>query len=308
MRIAKFCFLLFCLHFPIEGQTILAQDSTIVVASDSAVELKILSWNIWMLPPFIYRTDKRGRAKMIGDLLAESDYDILVFQETFHHGARRRLKSRLKHNFPYRKGPANRNYISIKTHSGIWIWSKVPIEKLKQIKFKKTHGLDNKMARKGALMVQGEKDGQRFQVIGTHLNAGGPFFVKLSQVKQIREELMDRYRLFNVPQFICGDFNIHKKNPDDYARMMEILEAKDGELLGDIKFTCGLKRQVGLKVQTGQCAEDRPVPDVIDYIFVKPNNCKIESVERKVPQISSECPFNDDLSDHQPVEGHIIFQ
>ncbi|MEZ5024814.1 MAG: hypothetical protein R2728_16440 [Chitinophagales bacterium] len=42
------------------------------------------------------------------------------------------------------------------------------------------------MARKGALMIEGEKNGQKFQVIGTHLNAGGPIEVRHSQVTQIR--------------------------------------------------------------------------------------------------------------------------
>ena len=281
------------------------------LASDSSadqIKLKILSWNIWMLPPFVYRTNKRERACIIGDVLKDSDYDIIIFQETFHHGARRRLKKRLKKTFPFRKGPANRNLLSLKTHSGIWIWSKVPIEKLDQIKFKQKARLENRMARKGALMVEGEIAGQRFQVIGTHLNAGGPLFVRLAQVKQIKDELMSRFQKHKVPQFVCGDFNIHKKKPDDYQRMIKILEAKDGELTGDVRFTCGLKKFSGIKVQTGVCATERPPTDVIDYIFYKPNGYHIKSITRTVPQISRECPFNDDLSDHQPVEADIVFK
>jgi sphingomyelin phosphodiesterase len=146
------------------GENLLAQNP-VNPYSDS--ELKILSWNIYMLPPFAYMTNKRARAKAIGDYLHTSDYDIAILQEAFKHGARRMIKRRTKQSFPYRKGPANIRYITIfRTNSGIWILSKHPIEKLGVTKFKQKAGFDNKMARKGALMVEMEKEGKKYHFVG----------------------------------------------------------------------------------------------------------------------------------------------
>src|SRR5688572_24013889 len=66
-------------------------------------KLNILSWNIYMLPPLIYaETGKLKRAKVIGDILAKSDYDVIVFQEAFHTSARSILVEKLENKYPYR--------------------------------------------------------------------------------------------------------------------------------------------------------------------------------------------------------------
>ena len=239
MKSASILITLLSAFFLVEPGVVSAQPST-EAPSSAATELKILSWNLWMLPPFIKRTKKRIRAKKIGDALKDSDYDLLVFQESFHPGARRKIKRRIKATFPYKIGPANRNPISIITNSGITIYSKMPIKKTGSIRFKLRSGI-NRMSRKGALMVHGEKNGQKFQILGTHLNAGGPEYVRISQVGQIRNELLDVHYQEGVPQIICGDFNIHKHKEHRYELMMNFLDAEDGPLSGDIQFTSGIK-------------------------------------------------------------------
>ena len=258
-------------------------------------ELKVLSWNIYMLPPLIFFNGKRKRANAIGRLLAESDYDVIVFQEAFHHGARRKIKRWLKETYPYQFGPANIHYVSLRASSGVWILSKVPIKKVETICFKERWGLDNRMARKGALMIEGEKNGQPFQIIGTHLNAGGPPEVRLSQVRAIRDELILPYKKENVPQIICGDFNIDKTT-NTYDEMMKILAAEDGNLEGTIKVTHGPSNDMSGGSYGG----------IIDYIFYKNNGKETISTTRKVPKIQYQWhEKHKDLADHNPVEMRI---
>lgn len=73
------------------------------VALDS---LKMLSWNIYMLPPMLKFTGKKKRSIHIANQLLTTDYDLIVFQEAFHRGARRRMVKRMQTDYPYRIGPA----------------------------------------------------------------------------------------------------------------------------------------------------------------------------------------------------------
>jgi hypothetical protein len=45
--------------------------------------LKIISWNIFMLPRFIMRTGQLKRAYEIVNVLKHEDADIIIFQEAF---------------------------------------------------------------------------------------------------------------------------------------------------------------------------------------------------------------------------------
>ena len=264
-------------------------------------KLKILSWNIYMLPALVRNTGKKERAVIIAAMLAESDYNIIVFQETFHHGARRRMKRILKESYPYEIGPANRNIFSIKTHSGIWIWSKVPIKKLGTTRFKEKHGIDNRMARKGALLVEADLDSMRVQILGTHLNAGGPFEVKKSQYEQIRHDLLEPNYQEGVPQILCGDFNTRQSNEEEYQTMLNTLEVTDGELSGELQCTSDGRNDLN-----GGPPEKR---NVIDYIFLRGNGKVPTFVKRVVKEFKM--PWGDkghkNLSDHHAVEMTLSF-
>ena len=114
LRPAFVLFLLFCLSNTLFGQETLTHTATKLTADTSVQTLKVLSWNIYMLPPLAKFTGKQRRARKIGELLKNSDFDIFVFQEAFHGAARRKIWRRLKDNFPYKLGPANRRWYSLK--------------------------------------------------------------------------------------------------------------------------------------------------------------------------------------------------
>lgn len=276
------------LLFLLSPSNTLAQEES----SPDETTLRILSWNIHCLPPFIYVNGKRKRAKEIGKYIAKQDYDIVVFQEAFHHGARRKIKKKAS-EYKYRIGPANARYITLRTSSGIWIISRIPIEKVDRIKFREKATADDKMARKGALMIEGEKNGHSFQVIGTHLNAGGPIEVRHSQVTQIRDELLNPYQREDVPQIICGDMNMRKESAN-YPFMLKTYDAIDGPLVVDpaMRTSCYDKK--------GRLFRD----DVIDFIFYRANGKAADESIRRVPCISAVWNKCGDswLSDHPPME------
>lgn len=295
----KFIITVWCLLFMIGISNINGQENTnqkSAARTDST--LKILSWNIHCLPVMAYVNGKRKRGEQIGKKMMEEDYDIIVFQEAFNHGARRRIRRETRSEYKWRIGPANARYITIRANSGIWMISKIPIDKIDKIKFKEKATPDDKMARKGALMVEGEKNGQKFQVIGTHLNAGGPIAVRHSQVTQIREELLDPYKEENVPQLICGDMNMHKES-DNYQFMLDTYDAVDGELEVSeaMRTTCFDKQNRLFR------------DDVIDFIFYRANGVEPTSIQRSVPCIRQKWNKKGEewLSDHPPMAIEIQF-
>lgn len=264
--------------------------------TDSTVTLKILSWNIYMLPRHIKHTGKLARAKEIGKLLKNADYDIIVFQEAFHGGARRIIRKALRENFSYAVGPANRKPYWFTTSSGVWILSKTPIKKLGTINFKECEGPDC-WAHKGALLIEGEKNGKKFQILGTHLEAGGPQSIRDGQYKEIGE-MAAKYYQAGIPQFICGDFNTRNIDTTNYRLMLTSIQATDsmpqmGEPGEDLVNHFRNKDKSGY---------------VIDYVLCRNNLCKIVSVARKVKIFRTPwSKTNSDLSDHFAVEAVIKF-
>lgn len=61
------------------------------VAPLTARKIKVLSWNIYMLPSIIKPGGKKLRAESIGRILKDTDYDVIVFQEAFQRKARKRF-------------------------------------------------------------------------------------------------------------------------------------------------------------------------------------------------------------------------
>jgi endonuclease/exonuclease/phosphatase family metal-dependent hydrolase len=255
--------------------------------------LKILSWNIYMLPPAILETAKRQRAKAIATELDQTDYDILVFQEAFHSAARNILRAKLHHLFPHSYGPANHK--GIKFNSGIWILSKIPLKPVKEIKYKKCTGYDC-YSQKGAILMEGNKSGEIFQLIGTHLQSEGPQEIRQSQYEEIYNELVVPYQKRNVPQIICGDFNTSSSDQCSYDDMVCTLDCENGKLDGKTKNT----------YKGGN--------DQIDYILLRKNGCIIKHQHREIKEFfhawfgkKNKYIQSPDLSDHNAMEIDIEF-
>ena len=259
----------------------------------SSKTLRILSWNIYMLPPAVLKTGKIQRAKAIAEELMHTQYDIIVFQEAFHPGARRILLAKLAKLMPYQYGPANAG--GLKVNSGVWILSKIKMDQIKEIKYKDCTGFDC-YSKKGAVLLEGNKEGVTFQIIGTHLQSEGPQEIRQHQYEEIYNELAIPFQQPNIPQIICGDFNTSSLDQCSYNNMVCTLDCENGVLDGCITNTF------------------REGNDQIDYILIRKNGCKIEQQHREIKEffhnwIGRKNKFiqSPELSDHNAMEIQIEF-
>src|ERR1700737_4974844 len=111
--------------------------------------LKVLTWNIWMMPGFTRQSPaKKRRAAAIADVFNQQDVDIICLEKTFDGGARKVLAERLRTRFPYMFGPANRKF-GFKINSGVWVLSRIPLSGYHEIEFHKAAGIE-RFSRKGA--------------------------------------------------------------------------------------------------------------------------------------------------------------
>ncbi len=276
-------------------------------------QLKVLSWNIYLLPRLIRQVGQLERSKLIAETLITADYDVIVFQEAFDKKARNILWAIIKNIYPYAAGPVNeeRNRVLSITNGGVWIVSKLPLKEVGEILFDDCKGIDCG-SRKGALMVEVEKDGYTYQVIGTHMQSEDSpkkEDIRDKQLQQIKNQLVDPYHRDGVPQLLCGDFNIHKRDIKHYNQMLKTLAASEENMctLGLLEEHPGASTEVFTYDCNSNDLVDYEESTTLDYILVKSNNFSFRSIRRKVTTFmgtwSSKKLLNrKNLSDHHAVE------
>jgi endonuclease/exonuclease/phosphatase family metal-dependent hydrolase len=267
----------------------------------STQKIKLLSWNIYMLPsPIGGVTSKTGRAAAIGELLVKSEYDVIVFQEAFCPTARKIIKELLSPVFHYSVGPANQRKFSVKINSGLWIFSKYPIEETKSIAFKNKSGIDA-FSRKGALLVELNVNGQLIQIAGTHMQNAGGAVIRHAQCNEFAQRLLKPNAKAGVPQILCGDFNINRENNESYEFMLASLDAKDEEIRGEQRFSYDREAN-DLHVEAGSKKE------LIDYVLVRANGAMVNCENKQVKLHRKQWhKSHQDLSDHFSLEAEIFF-
>lgn len=260
--------------------------------------LKILTWNIYMLPKWIGFTKKVSRAEEIAEMLNKSDYDVIILQEAFMQQSRNIIRKKVKSKYPYIIDPPRVKKLSLKTNSGVWILSKLKLKPIRTTRFRFCGGFADCMANKGATLVEGEKDGKKFHLIGTHLQAEDKYkYTRKKQLKQIYQELIQPFAKKQVPMFISGDFNIEKSDTAFYKDMLFTLKAEDGNPEGETQSTWR-----GMYNET----EKGNKKTILDYILIKRNGKKVRHVKRSVHLFRSKNKkYN--LSDHAAVEMDIQF-
>ncbi len=291
MRNLCMTFLLMCVA--IGGQALpLAVDTT------SQQELRILSYNIKMLPRILAHLHHKPlqRAKLIPEIIAADSAQVIVFQEAFDRKAMKIIRRGLAATYPYVAGPANGKLPSFKLSSGVMMFSKLPVQVLGEVDFHDCEKEDC-FARKGAILIQASWMGKPFQVMGTHMEAGGSMELKQGQYNEI-EGLMRTYRKDSVPQFYCGDFNT-RKNTAIYDTMLHCFGAEDGPFCSDLQYTSDHM----LSDMYPYSATHRRV---VDFILCRNNSCRNVNVRREVRRYEACWGKNHcDLSDHFAVLMHV---
>ncbi len=260
--------------------------------------LKVLSWNIYMLPYFIFRRSRKiQRARQIANEINKMDYDIIVFQEAFKRRPRRVLKRKLADKFPYQYGPANKKFISLKTNSGLVVVSNRPLLEKGSVQYDACNSWDC-FARKGAVMFEGEHQGHAFQIVGTHTN-GNPKEINRHQFHMLYDGLLAPHYKEGVPQIIVGDMNCSYSKKEDYEAMLRLLKAEDTPLTGERRYS------------------NWEQSSIIDYILLRRNGSSIQQVSKSItllgPDWNPKGVKNRNLggiglSDHYPVEIEVKFE
>ena len=275
--------------------------------------LRVLSWNVQMLPLVINNNGKAKRAKVIVEELKKHNYDVIVFQEVFKHRSRRIIRNGLLAQFPNQTQVLNKKTIAFKSNGGVMILSRHRILKTHQIRYKERTGFD-KLSRKGALLAELDFHDRPVQIIGTHLQAFGAAETMNSQYQQLYDELLKPYSRQGVAQIICGDFNTIKTIPPvlpagitqsfvdrlpRYHQMIKTLDADDGDLHGDQQYTMD-------RPYNDLCKARKEYRLLLDYILLRNQGGSELKVFREVKIMRKQWhKDHQDLSDHYGLEAII---
>ncbi len=277
-------------------------------------QLKILTWNIWMMPWFTFQSPhNQKRARAIAEELLNLDLDILCLEKAFDGGARAVLSKALGARYPYRYGPTNSGF-SLKVNSGVWVLSRIPLSGLHEIQFRDCAGVEC-ASRKGAMLLSGTFEGHAFQILATHLEGepGARYTserqeIRNRQMAQIRDDLLTPFAMPGAPLFLCGDFDTPRRDPANpaqessgYRFMLRTFDAQNGP--GDrVTFDDNCSRNDLAMSNQGRA-------DELDYILVVPRGVNLVPVwRRQILRRPGWDPRRQDLSYRYAVGASIQFQ
>lgn len=266
--------------------------------------LKVMNWNIFMIPPIVYKSCQCDRAELIGEQVAEWNPDVIVFNEAFQSKPRKIIWKALKERYPYASKQTKGGLF--KVNSGVWILSKYPIKKQRNIIFRAKSGSDG-MSKKGAVMAELEVNGRRIQVFGTHVQSGGEnVAVREKQFKQMMDELITPNYADSIPQFISGDLNTDFFKQEDLNSMLGIFDAETPCFEGEPYSIEGEKNDLNWKFFGSK-------EQILDYVLVlKHKQHRIKAgITRILSAVQSRKLCKQEftaLSDHNPVMTELILE
>jgi len=264
-------------------------------------DLKILSWNIYMLPPIAPMIGRVERAHAIVDTLRHAGFDIIVFQEAFNHNSVKVIRDSLAAIYPFMYGPINPRKNPFQISSGVWIISRIPLDLKGTIEYKMAKETD-RVARKGAALLEGTWNGKKFQIIGTHLQAQNHPDIRRKQIRHLYDSLITKFRVEGVPQIICGDMNTEIEISKNYKDMLKGLDAEDGAISGSQTMTYdGTNNELALSVWK----KDKTT---LDYILFRRNGSHTNVLNRHVGVFKRTWKKgHTDLSDHYAMACDVKF-
>lgn len=259
---------------------------------------KLLTWNIQMLPTFPnvekLRKKQALRAPWIVDYLNAQDYDVVVLQEVIDHKMTALIKDGLKASYPYLVAAEPRQSFTA-CAGGILIAGRIPIKYVGYVTYQHITGADA-MAEKGCLLVEGEWDGIRFQIAGTHLQAGDPV-ARSQEVPEIFEGIISRYKTDGVPQLLAGDMNMDH-GTDDYQRLLTITEMRD--------FPIDDKRPFTTDAENSWNRRPGKKPKRIDHVLLNPRGTSSTIVRQTLQRARRQHEGETiDLSNHYGVVAEV---
>ncbi|MBM76931.1 MAG: hypothetical protein CL846_00465 [Crocinitomicaceae bacterium] len=201
--------------------------------------LKILSWNIQMLPnlyaPFtkLVRKKQKIRLPEIIKYLEKSNFDIIVLQEVFDIQMKNKLKKQLSNAYPYMQLPIKKGW-GIKLSNGVMFLSKHPINLIDKVIFNVSKKSD-RMAQKGCALIELDFYDQHILVAGTHLDSKGQK-VRDKQYNMVKEQIISPYKSSQKNFFLAGDLNT-EQNSEAFKKMIALFELNNHPLNEENPYT-----------------------------------------------------------------------
>ncbi len=254
---------------------------------------KLLTWNIQMLPavPGVPDLQKKQtlRGPWIVEFLNGQDYDVVVLQEVIDRKVTELLKAGLQEKYP--------SIVSVDAErglsgcgGGILFASRIPLKLVDHVVYKNISGADA-LAEKGCLLVEGQLGGMRFQIAGTHLQAGDPK-TRLKELPEIFAGILQPHRTEGVPQILAGDMNIHVDD-DDFRTLLDTTEMQNFPIDDPSPYTIDR-----LNSWTREKKKNRG-PRLIDHVLLNPRGTHTTIVRQTIQRARREYEGETiDLSNH----------
>ena len=188
-----------------------------------SVQLKLLLWNVWLLPPPLSDRIVRSRAAKISPVL--NGYDLVILNEAFAFKETLLLQTRYPHTVVLkRKG------IFDVFDSGVMILSKWPLVQT-EMEHYKTRARWDRLACKGVIFVRVQvPGGKEVDVYGTHMQAGFSDAEQRSRDEQSRQlvAFIKCHSDMGRAVVVCGDLNMGPaRNPDLQSYSTHYASLKD---------------------------------------------------------------------------------
>lgn len=217
-----------------------------------AGELKLLSWNVYMIPKPVKWSLQVERTDEIAKELLKGQYDIIFLQEAFIEDFRKKILQTIGSIYPYT------HYLGIEKFyqlagSGVFILSKYPYKLLKNIHYHQCLGADCFSAKGASLIELAHPSGLKLQMAATHMQAGrNPENqeVRRTQLQQIKN-LFRQFKSPGVPQLLVGDLNVDAFNKVEFNQMTSLLQMGTSALSGELDYTGGFIPDCYKKSTTG---------------------------------------------------------
>lgn len=260
-----------------------------------ARELKLLTWNTFMIPKPFKNSRQSERRQAIARELQKTDYDVIVLQEAFMDSFKTTVKSALKTTHPYVYWPKKVRGIFKIFDSGVMVLSKTPLHQVDKTYYTSCTTFDC-YASKGAIMLETNLAGQEIQLVVTHMQSGqNPTAtrVRSKQLQQIKK-MMQRNQRPGVPQLLAGDLNINAYGEGEYEYALDNLNMVAPQIAGKLWSTKA--------PQTGCFKKPSTEIKRVDHVWYRDHDKVFQHTRQQVTPIRGKINGQlCDLSDHLPV-------
>ena len=275
--------------------------------SDAAGQFSLLAYNIYMRPQAFFRDGQQARMRYLPERL--KGYDVLVLSEVFDVKMREALLIGLLPEYPYVTEPLGADLI-ITQHGGVLIASRWPIEEEQHLLFGKLCSGSDCAAQKGAIYARVNKNGRRYNIFGSHLQAWPEPVaaqVRKGQLELLKQFVDDRKLPPSEVVLIAGDLNVDMINfPGEYARMLSILNATFSEPAAkELRYTFD---------PTQNPLAEGDTQEFLDYVLFSDQHVAPTRVETSIVRALSDTPWTRlsgkdcfDLSDHFAMSAEFWF-